>query len=568
MTTVSPIASGLDGAVGSDYLRAKNQLVFVEFDGEINVLDLTTRAVHRIGDGFVNLEDVVIAADGLHAYVTERSGNVRIIDLATLNTPANSRVISSGMTAPQQIYLDASRSQLFVVEYAASGRLFRVDVGHLLLPLPGHYARSIAASGLWNAVGVVVTSDLSFAYVSEQRDGIDGHITRIDLQTGRATAVATGLKQPFFLAWADDGESALYFTQRDPALRSLSRLDLTTGALTTLATGLPDKPSSVTRTRPNELVVCSDTVITGVDVDPFVAGPGQYLVGVGKIPHTNLDPTGHANTGPSDPFPGLVAAPFGGEVSAMVDYPNMLAAGAAFYKLVLGAVEITQTFYDYRLDALTGTWVLTPTASSGGFYPVRTSPDQWYDVRLAGVVDTSVAANGTSPVLSLQLFDAAHSPITPGAGSTTSFPLAVDNRLPTAVIETVFHLEGSPLLPVPVNACAVVPPFGTPVAPPLPGTDDQFTFQITAAHPQNLWSWSLRAMWGDNKSASVAGGNTNEVHATVPTPTWKASVAGDPTSRQCAHTFYLGVWDRVIDGESHIHYQDYTKSITLNLSPV
>jgi len=63
---------------------------------------------------------------------------------------------------------------------------------------------------------------------------------------------------------------------------------------------------------------------------------------------------------------------------------------------------------------------------------------------------------------------------------------------------------------------------------------------------------------GDNKSKAVASDSyAAHVSATkkwggitgvVPAPAWNAAVPGDPTSTKCAHTFYLGVWDRVING--------------------
>ena len=48
-----------------------------------------------------------------------------------------------------------------------------------------------------------------------------------------------------------------------------------------------------------------------------------------------------------------------------------------------------------------------------------------------------------------------------------------------------------------------------------------------------------------------------------PTP-WNATVAGDPTSVHCAHSFFLNAWDRVINGWGYIHgVASYQQSITL-----
>jgi hypothetical protein len=101
------------------------------------------------------------------------------------------------------------------------------------------------------------------------------------------------------------------------------------------------------------------------------------------------------------------------------------------------------------------------------------------------------------------------------------------------------------------------------------------TFQITARDAEkHPLSWSLGAVWGDNKSKSVASGTYAHLPSgeweglppdpnTVPAAPWQATVSGDPTSTNCAHTFTLYVWDRVIDGWNYIHRSDYTKSITI-----
>ncbi|MBV8857643.1 MAG: hypothetical protein JOZ96_06125 [Acidobacteria bacterium] len=44
---------------------------------------------------------------------------------------------------------------------------------------------------------------------------------------------------------------------------------------------------------------------------------------------------------------------------------------------------------------------------------------------------------------------------------------------------------------------------------------------------------------------------------------WHAAVAGHPTSTHCAHTFFLSVWDRVINGYGYPHNRNYHKSITI-----
>jgi hypothetical protein len=44
----------------------------------------------------------------------------------------------------------------------------------------------------------------------------------------------------------------------------------------------------------------------------------------------------------------------------------------------------------------------------------------------------------------------------------------------------------------------------------------------------------------------------------VPTPPWKSALAGDPSSTDCAHTFYLGVRDRVIGPPDYFGWKSRT----------
>jgi hypothetical protein len=141
----------------------------------------------------------------------------------------------------------------------------------------------------------------------------------------------------------------------------------------------------------------------------------------------------------------------------------------------------------------------------------------------------------------------------------------IDNTLPTAIIEQIFQQPGN----VPINTCAIV----TTGAP-------TFTFEVTASAPAHLLAWSLAAYWGDNKSAGVSsdvyanhitpsriwtGISAIPVPPPGPTP-WNATVAGDPTSTHCAHSFFLYAWDRVINGWGYIHGPaSYQKSITIML---
>ena len=80
-----------------------------------------------IGTGYTNPEDVELSADGLHAYITERSGDLVKVSLASPNRSA-ATVVTSGMVAPQQMALDEAHDNAYVVEYAPSGHLYQVNL--------------------------------------------------------------------------------------------------------------------------------------------------------------------------------------------------------------------------------------------------------------------------------------------------------------------------------------------------------------------------------------------------------------------------------------------------------
>ena len=144
-----------------------------------------------------------------------------------------------------------------------------------------------------------------------------------------------------------------------------------------------------------------------------------------------------------------------------------------------------------------------------------------------------------------------------------SVKVMIDNSWPMVAIDQIIHHHQTDG-PIPVGTCGIVTK-----------ETDKFQFRITARDMEShLKSWSLIAMWGDNKSAAI----TSDAYAPVankqwpgplselvPATPWKATVAGDPTSRRCAHTFRLVAWDRVINGYTHLHRQTYHKSITLLL---
>src|SRR5215469_10015262 len=123
-----------------------------------------------LGAGYQQPEDVKASIDGTHVYVTERTGDLLKVQLASANRSA-ATVVSSGMAAPQQLFLDEAHNAAYVVEYAPSGKLWRINL------TSGN--KTAILSNLQNAVGLVLSADRQYAYISEQTTGPDkGRVSR------------------------------------------------------------------------------------------------------------------------------------------------------------------------------------------------------------------------------------------------------------------------------------------------------------------------------------------------------------------------------------------------------
>ena len=520
---------------------------------------------HVLGTGYNQPEDIKITSDEAHAYVTERTGNLLRVTLASANRASpTTAVVSSGMTAPHQIFLDEARNRAYVVEFANPGRLIRINLAN--------GAQTPLISNLRNAVGLLLSNDLQFAFVTEQ---VGGTLSRINLSNGVREVLVSGLTAPFMLTWSDPGESAILVAERDPANR-ITRVNLavTPATATPIATGVASRPSSVQVVSSDRLLVCANTEVDEISVtSSLFASTGPMLLGIGHVPvsrisrHNPVDPNvdGYADTS-VDPsyFFQVKDSPFGGTLPIMLNHDNAFLLGARFYRLFVDGAEPLQSWSDYRWSTPANSFVLhTINPIAGGYYPVHSPVELWYNHWLSYLLNTGSLSNGIHTI-GVKLFSATApaSEIGHMTDPGRTMVARIDNGLPQASIDVIRHDGGA------VGTCAIVA-----------SGSDAFTFDIVALDAeQHLLSWSLSAMWGDNKSKAVdADSYSNHIaankkwagtSATVPVvqpSPWHATVAGDPTSKKCAHTFYLGVWDRVINGWNYIHYADYHKSITLML---
>jgi hypothetical protein len=535
---------------------AKLRVVSYGYDIRLAIVNYKLQPAYQVlGTGYTQPEDVKITANGKLAYITERSGNLLRVSLVGPGAPnrAAATVVASGMTAPHQISLHEDHACAYVVEYGGAGQLVRVA-------LPGG-AKTNVAFGLQNCVGLAVTSDLQYAYVSEQAAS-GGRVRRVNLNSGAIDNVASGLSAPFMLTFVDAAQSALLVTERDPSNKvKLIELGTAPAGVTTVATGLPMRPSSAALVMGSRLVVCCDTVLAATELaDALFTGTGPLLMGIGHVPVSRIN-GGYADTS-VDPgyFFQVKDSPFGGSLPVQFNHTRARLLGATYYKVQIDGVDVTAPWGDYRWNAALNTFEYVPILpDAGGFYAVRGAGELWFNAWLGLVRDTGDFANGLH-TLQVRIYNALKLPIaTPGI--TTQVQLMLDNSWPNAAIPSISH-NGTP-----IGACAIVT-----------SGPDVFRFEITAEDPQqHLLSWSLVALWGDNKSATIAS-DSYAAHVSPsklwggisglvpPAPaSWQAAVPGDPTSSKCAHTFVLNVWDRVINGYGYIHHASAHKSITIML---
>jgi len=107
------------------------------------------------------------------------------VALASANRSA-ATVVATGLVAPQQLFLDEAPQR----GLRRRVRRHRPPVAHNLTS----GLKTAVVSNLNFAVGLVLSSDLQFAYVSEQTTGPDkGRVSRIQISSSARTTLATGL---------------------------------------------------------------------------------------------------------------------------------------------------------------------------------------------------------------------------------------------------------------------------------------------------------------------------------------------------------------------------------------
>lgn len=443
-------------------------------------------AYAHIGTGYTQLEDIAVTSDESTAYVTERGGNLLKVNLANANRPA-ATVIASGLIAPQQLWLDQAHNRAYVVEYANPGRLMRVDLAS--------GAKTIIFSGLNFPVGLTLTSDLAFAYVSEQ--GLSG-ISRIDLSTGTKIIIATGLTNPFMLTWADTSETRLLVPERDPANRiSLVDVTRTSGNVTPFISGTAPRPSSITVVQPGIYCVCCDAQVAEYFLTVTVSG--SLYKGIGYVPWNLINVAGKADTTtqPAYPFQFPKNSPFGGTLPILIDHRRTWDAGIVYYKVLIDGAARFDTWNDLVMNPVNGKYEIIElqSADASGFYKVHNPSKVYYNSDL-GCLLNSLSLTNSLHQLKVEFYNAAHV-LVPVMGGTNA--LLINNQPCVASLDLP-TLDGNPADP----NCGYLKyvAVGSSVA-----------LHWVASHPQGFGTYSFVIIKGANgfygESGAIAPGTSH-----------------------------------------------------------
>lgn len=431
-----------------------------------------------LGSGYAQPEDVKVSADDAHVYVTERTGNLVRVALSSASRAA-ATVVSSGMTAPHQLVLDEAHNAAYVVEFAPAGHLWRIDLTSGV--------RTAVVSDLDSAIGLALSSDRQFAYVSEQTAGPDkGRVSRIQLSNGTRLVLATGLTSPFFLTWADAAQTSLLVPERDPANRILS-VNVATGAVNVVASGVPTRPSSVALAAPGDMLVCSDSVIEELNFALGAFQPaGPLLMSIGSIPFDKVTAAGLADT-TVDPayFYQVHNTPFGGTLPLMVNHLRAFNEGAAYYRVKVDGVVRSDTWTDEKWNGTT--YVGQPTAPTivagqPGFYPVHSLSELflWVHPALGSMLDSTNLTNGAHTIV-IEFVNGAGGSV----GTSTPLTILVNNQSCVATIAT-------PVL----NGVSADPMCG--VLTYAAKNADPVTMAFSATHPANFATFGFWLVKGVN----------------------------------------------------------------------
>ncbi|RKY44255.1 MAG: hypothetical protein DRP81_05780 [Candidatus Omnitrophota bacterium] len=589
--TKTTIVSGLQAAVGAVLDESNNQLYFVEYNppgnGALKRINLPPQCgtsttppcsdtIVPIATGFSHPEDVQLDLAHGFAYVTTRDdpGTTGALWKVNISTGSKS-LVTFNLGGPQQLVLDIPNNQAYTVGYN-DGRLRRINL------TTG--AKTPIFIGLSHPVGLAITNDRKYAYITEQ--DAPARISKIDLTTGVKISeiVLPGLTAPFFLAWTDKSQNSLYVVERDPA-NKVSRVDLTINAKNNAITGLPWRPSGiVVSSLGTPVYVTSDSEITKVDL---VELTGPVFMGVGHVPATSIV-DGYATTDPGYFFQ-VKHSPFGGTLNIFGNLTKFRVLGATHYAVLVskdgGTFEpLNLSWNMYKWNTTTLKYDLVPvvpndvTTDGTPVYPIPLEadgnyhPEFWYPPFLFMRWPSGENGLYTFMVKIYQKSGTTWKDLTKSLpAALNSLTLRIDNTPPDVKILSIWQ-KGPP--DNEIKPCDIVTK-----------GNNKYYFKITAYDPNHhLRYYCLKVFWGENKSGCIYN-DSYSYHDDVGEPDYEGlylwsgkrnfsvprDICGSTGSAttweaecDCAYTFYLHAGKRTIDGYNYILSRRYHKSITIN----
>src|SRR5262245_21330720 len=139
---VTPVAFGLNGAIGQAYSLSDNSIYFVQFNsGQVSRLNLATNTVTTIHSGLFQPEGIALLPGYDVGYVTTRDGN-----LWKVATTSSARgVVATGLGEPHAIVVDPGTFSAYITDFGG-GNLWKVELGG--------GGRSAVVTGLRNPLGL------------------------------------------------------------------------------------------------------------------------------------------------------------------------------------------------------------------------------------------------------------------------------------------------------------------------------------------------------------------------------------------------------------------------------
>jgi DNA-binding beta-propeller fold protein YncE len=547
-----------------------NAVYFVEWSSgklmRVNLTPTCTAAtspacsVEEILAGFSHPQDVALDAAHNTAYVTTRDDAGTTGALWRVDLVARTRaLVTFNLDAPHQIALDVATDTAYVVGYgsaANTGRLWRIQLSA--------GSKTALVSKLGHPVGLAVTADRTRAYVTEQDSG---SLTAIDIATrSRLTpAIVTGLVQPFFLAWADPGQDALFVVERG-ASNDVVRVDLPTStknALSGLGTIPPGASGVAVNIYMNAAYITTNDSVGKVDLGSLPPTTLAFL-GVGHVPSSMIGSDGYATTDPGY-WIHFKDAPFGGTLNIFGNLNDFKKRGASQYrvKVTYGSTTtaLTQSWTMARFNPATGKFeaaTVSPISGTDRYqippeYP--TNPERWYPTFL--MMRWPSGENGLY-TFTVEILDAAGALIAPQPPGNT-MTVKVDNTPPDVDLLAIYQSG----VTAPIDACDIV-------------TSGSHDFQVAVkAYDANghMLSYYADVYFGHNGYSGVGSTDSYEaghVNADGPRLWHGVTNARRPSATtfwtaqcDCAHTFFVHAWKRTIDGYNYVIYKYAHQSITI-----